>query len=144
MNLPTYITGNVQTKAYAILRRNVYDVLSKYDITPTHWAMLGIIFSAKDGVRQIEVARALGVKPPLITVMVRDMEKKGIVQTVKNQFDARAKLLSITQEGKKFIKSIETELHGSLEILLKGLTENDLIAYHKVLSTIIENDKNFN
>jgi DNA-binding MarR family transcriptional regulator len=140
MKLPTYIIGTTQTRAYAILRENVYDVLNKYNITPTHWSMLGIILEAKDGVRQAEVAKKMNVKPPLITVLVRQLVKRGILQTVPNQFDARAKLLSVTVDGKKFIKTVESELHKKLDKLLTGLTEKDLMIYHKVLNTIIVND----
>jgi DNA-binding MarR family transcriptional regulator len=139
MKLPTYLTGTVQTRAYALLRENVYAVLSNYGITPTYWSMLGVIVEARDGVRQSEVAKAISVKPPLVTVMVRDLSKLGLVKTVQNQFDARAKLLSVTPEGKKFIKNVETDLLKQLDSLLTGLTENDLITYHKVLTTIISN-----
>lgn len=141
MELPTYMTGSVQTKAYAILRENVYDVLEKYDLIPSYWSMLGIIIEARDGIRQADIAKAMNVKPPLITVMVRKMQARGIVQTVQNQFDARAKLINITPEGKKLIRSAENDLHKRLDSLLKGLTENDLLTYHKVLSTIIANSK---
>jgi DNA-binding MarR family transcriptional regulator len=139
MNLPTYITGSVQTRAYALLRENVYSVLSEYDITPSHWAMLGVIIEARDGIRQSEIARAMNVKAPLITVMVKELEKQGMVQTVSNQFDARAKLVSLTPNGKKLVKTIETTLHKSLNRLLTGLTENDLITYHKVLLSVVNN-----
>lgn len=139
MSLPTYLTGIVQIKAYALLRENVYEVLNKYDITPTYWSMLGVIIEARDGVRQSEVAKAINVKPPLVTVMVRELAERGLVKTVQNQFDARAKLLSVTNEGKKFTKAVETDLSKQLSSLLTGLTENDLIIYHKVLTTIIAN-----
>jgi len=139
MNLPTYITGTIQTKSYAILRENVYVVLDKRDITPTYWAMLGVIFEAKDGIRQAAVAKAMNVKPPLITIMVRQMEQRGIIQTVQNQFDARAKLLSVTPEGKRFMKDTESELNKQLTMLLVGLTESDMRTYQKVLLTIISN-----
>jgi DNA-binding MarR family transcriptional regulator len=141
MNLPTYITGTVQTRAYALLRESVYNVLSKYDLTPSLWSMLGVIMEAKDGIRQADVAKLMNVKPPLITVMARQMETRGLIQTVQNQFDARAKLLSVTVLGKKSIKNIEVELHKELDMLLRGLTESDLITYHRVLTTIISNSK---
>jgi DNA-binding MarR family transcriptional regulator len=140
MNLPTYITGTTQTKAYRLLREHVYSVLDQYELTPTHWSMLGIIMQARDGVRQVEIAHALHVKPPLVTAMVRQLQDRGIVQSVQNQFDARAKLLAVTADGKKFMKTVETDLNKTLARLLVGLTENDLITYHKVLTTIIVND----
>lgn len=140
MNLPTYITGTVQTKAYRLLREHVYSVLTQYDLTPTHWSMLGIILHARDGVRQVEIAHQLHVKAPLVTNMVQQLQKQGMVQSVQNQFDARAKLLAVTPAGKKFIKTVETELNKTLNQLLSGLTEKDLITYHKVLTTIVAND----
>lgn len=139
MNLPTYITGTVQTQAYSLLREHVYSVLSQYELTPTYWSMLGVIIQAKDGVRQAEVAQVMRVKAPLITVMARQMEQRGIIQSVQNQFDARAKLLAVTPEGKKFIKTVETALHQALDQLLSGLSEADMRTYHKVLTTIISN-----
>jgi MarR family transcriptional regulator for hemolysin len=139
MNQPTYIIGSVQTRAYALLRENVYAVLSKYDLTPTYWSMLGIILEARDGIRQAEVARMMNVKAPLITLMAREMQNRELLQSVHNQFDARAKLLSVTAQGKKFIKSTDIELQKQLTYLLNGLTESDLIAYQKVLTTIVTN-----
>jgi DNA-binding MarR family transcriptional regulator len=141
MNLPTYMTGTIQAKAYRLLREHVYAVLEQYELTPTYWSMLGIIIQARDGVRQAEIARKLHVKAPLVTIMARDLQKRGIITSVQNQFDARAKLLAVTPEGKKYIKTIDTALNKSLNKLLGGLTEKDLISYHKVLVTIITNDE---
>lgn len=139
MSLPTYIVGTAQTRAYALLRENAYSVLNQYELTPTLWSMIGIIVEARDGVRQSEIARAMNVKPPLITIMVRDLEGKGILQSVKNQFDSRAKLISVTPKGKKMVKAVEIALSKNLGQLLIGLTEDELLTYHKVLTTIITN-----
>ncbi len=139
MNLPTYISGTVQARSYRLLREHVYAVLTQYDLTPTYWSMLGIIMEARDGVRQVEIANTLRVKAPLITAMAKQLQDKDIIQSVQNQFDARAKLLAITPNGRKFMKIVETELNKELEKLLVGLSENDLITYNKVLTTIIAN-----
>lgn len=141
MNKPTYITGTVQALAYRILRSHVAGVLEAYDLTPTHWAMLGVIVEARDGVRQAEIAKALHVKPPLITNMAKLLEDKGVMQSVTNQFDARAKLLALTPAGKKFVKTVETDLNDHLQQLLQGVTAADMEIYHKVLVTIIANDE---
>lgn len=139
MNLPTYVAGNVQAKAYRVLREHVYGVLTKYDLTPTYWSMLGIIIEARDGVRQAEIARLLHVKAPLVTNMAKELESLGLIKSVQNQFDARAKLLAVTPEGKKFAKTVEATLNHTLKKLLNGVTEQELKTYHKVLTTIIAN-----
>ena len=139
MHLPTYMTSTVQAQAYRLLREHVYAVLTKYDLTPSYWSLLGVILESRDGVRQVEIAKAMHVKAPLITAMTKQMEERNIVQSVQNQFDARAKLLAITPSGRKFIKQVEADLNDSLGHLLKGLNEADLQAYHKVLTTIVAN-----
>lgn len=141
MNLPTYITGNVQTKAHRLLRERVYAVLEQYELTPTYWSMLGAIIQSPDGVRQVEIARMLHVKAPLITSMAKDLEQRNLIKSVQNQFDARAKLLAVTPEGRKFAKSVDLDLNHELERLLKGLTDSELQTYHKVLTTIIANEE---
>lgn len=140
MSLPTYITSTSQMKAYRLLRQHVYAVLSEYDLTPSYWSMLGIIMEARDGVRQVEIARTMHVKAPLITNMAKHLQQRDIINSVQNQFDSRAKLLAITPNGRKFIKTVENALHQELDKLLVGLTEQDLVTYHKVLTTIIAND----
>jgi DNA-binding MarR family transcriptional regulator len=140
MNIPTYITGSTQTKAYRLLREHVRAVLSEYDLTPTHWSMLGIVMQSKSGVRQVDIATNLHVKAPLVTTMAQSLEERGIIQSVQNQFDARAKLLALTPRGKKFMKNVDDALHEVLKKLLKGITEGELEVYNKVLTTVIAND----
>lgn len=140
MTAPTYIMGTAQTKAYRILREHVYTALEDHDLNPTYWSMLGIIMNARDGVRLVDIANILHVKAPLVTAMAKDLEASGYVQSVRNQFDARAKLLAITPVGKSFIKSVEGSLITRLSQLLIGVTESDMATYHKVLTTIIIND----
>jgi MarR family transcriptional regulator for hemolysin len=139
MNLHTYVTGTIQTRAYRLLRLQVVEVLGSFDLTPTYWSMLGVIFESKDGIRQTDVAKHLQVKPPLITMMARELQERGLVLSVTNQFDARAKLLTTTPAGKKYIKSVEITLSKTLDELLEGLTEADMLTYQKVLTTIIAN-----
>ncbi len=63
--------------------------------------MLGFITEARDGVRQVEIANVMRVKAPLITAMAKQLQERDIMQSVQNQFDARAKLLAITPKRQK-------------------------------------------
>jgi DNA-binding MarR family transcriptional regulator len=141
MNLHTYVTGTIQTRAYRLLRQQVVEVLGEYDLSPTYWAMLGVIYESRDGIRQTDVAKALQVKPPLVTMMARELQNRELIASVTNQFDARAKLLTTTPAGKKHIKIVEANLGKMLENLLDGLTTADMHTYQNVLTTIISNSE---
>ncbi|HVX23895.1 MAG TPA: MarR family transcriptional regulator [Candidatus Saccharimonadales bacterium] len=137
---PTYITGTIQAQAYRVLREHVYSVLQRYDLTPTYWSMLGIITQARDGVRQVDIANGLKVKAPLVTGMAQELSARGLIQSARNQFDGRAKLLALTPAGRKLVKAVEQELDGHLRQLLTGITDEEILTYHKVLQAIVSND----
>lgn len=138
---PSYLSATLQTTAYRILREHVYAVLGKHHLTPTTWSLLGIIAEAKNGIRHTEIANKLYMKPPQVTHIVQQLQAEGVVTSVANQFDGRAKLLVLTNKGKRFVRRTEEEMRVQLGTLLDGLTENDMVIYDKVLRTIVMNDE---
>lgn len=105
----------------------------------TSWSLLGLVLEARDGVRQNEAASRLDVKPPLVTVLTRELIERGYLNQLPHPLDKRAKLLVITPAGKAFVKRVETSISTRLHDLLTGLTDQDLATYQKVLETIIAN-----
>ena len=73
-------------KAYRLLRQHVYAVLTEYDLTPSYWSMLGIITEARDGIRQVDIARTMHVKAPLVTSMAKQLQGRDLIHSVQNQF----------------------------------------------------------
>jgi DNA-binding MarR family transcriptional regulator len=128
------------TKAYRTLRVHVYECLEKYELIPTHWSLLGIVYKAKDGITLSDAATMLGVKLPLVTIMVDFLAKKQLIERVSNVADGRSKLLVPTKTGHAKILEIEEDINRSLAPLLVGISPDDLHGFQKVLSTIIDNN----
>ncbi len=139
MNIPTYLSGAKFMKAYRLLRANVTACLSKYDINPTGWVLLGIIREAKDGVRLVEVANLMNVKAPLVTTLVQDLIAQDHIVLLPHRSDRRVKLLMMTSSGKVFMKKVDAELEQSLSGILAGATAQDLQGFKAVLEAIIAN-----
>ena len=55
MNLPTYMSGVLFTKAHKLVRIRVYEVLERYDLNPTYWSILGATAQAKEGISLLEL-----------------------------------------------------------------------------------------
>lgn len=140
MNVPSYRSSILLTRAYRVLRARVYDCLEEFELNPTEWSLIGVVYEAKDGVRLSQVATALGVKAPLVTLLVDNLVKRDILQRIPNQVDARAKLLVMTPHGKGLVKTVERSLNNALLPLLGGLSEQDMMTYQKVLEVIIQNE----
>lgn len=139
MTNPTYLSGQLFTKAHRLVRERIYDLLEMYELTPTLWSLLSMILKAEEGVRSSVLARELGVKPPMITMMADDLIALELIRRVPHHTDGRVKLLTVTAKGKKLAKEIENKLSGEIGYLLNGLSIEEITIFQKTLSTIIAN-----
>jgi MarR family transcriptional regulator for hemolysin len=138
--LPTYTSGLLWAKAYRILRGKVSETLEKYHLTMTEWALLGKLYDANtDGVHLADVATALGVEPPLVTTMVSQLEKKGLVGRKEDVRDRRAKFISLTDESRELVPRIEEAMQRTQSALLSGLTEQEITTFVRVLDVLVKN-----
>jgi DNA-binding MarR family transcriptional regulator len=139
-NDPSYNYSILLTKAYRTLRMRVYSCLNKYDLIPTHWSLIGLVYRAKTGITLSYAATELGVKLPLVTIMVDFLAKRGLIERVANKADGRSKLLVPTKQGAALVSQIEKELTQSLAPLLDGVTQQQMHGFQSVLQSIIDNE----
>jgi DNA-binding MarR family transcriptional regulator len=140
-NRTTYRAGLLQAKAYRILKIRTNKELAKIEkgISSIHWALLGILYDERDGMRPREAALELGVEAAFVTALVADLKKKGFVEVAADKEDSRAKRLAITTKGIKFLSDTEPKLRAAMRPLLAGISMSELMAYLAVLERIVGN-----
>jgi len=81
------------------------------------------ILNKNDGLSQKEIADMLKVKASTITVMLKRMEKAGIVERRQDREDQRVSRVYITEEGRELckkasdvMKNIEAECFGNFSV----------------------------
>lgn len=141
MNLPTYMSGVLFSKAHRQVRTRVYEVLAVYELNPIHWSILGATMQAPEGTRLSNVASLLGVQAPVVTTEANELIKQGLISRIPHHTDGRAKLLVITPKGKKIAATIENELNVEVGSLLHGLTPEEIKTFQKALQTIVDNSE---
>lgn len=139
MNLPTYTSGILFSKAHRLVRARVDDVLDEYGLNPIHWSILGATMQAAEGIRLAGVAELLGVKAPVVTTEANQLIKRGLVRRIPHHTDKRAKLLVITPEGKRIGATIDRKLSQQIGAMLNGVSEEDIAGFQKTLEIIIKN-----
>jgi len=140
MSLPSYTSSILLTKAYRIIRATAYDCLDRHGINATQWSILGLVHEAKNGITLSVVADNLGVKKPLITLLVDGMVEQDLIERKPNKEDSRSKLLFMTPNGKKLIKNMEAEIQDVFQPLFEGVSDHSFSVYTGVLETIINNE----
>jgi len=141
MTQPSYQSGLLFTQAHHVVRAQVYDILEKYQLTPSLWAILGAAYNAPEGIRLASVAKQMDVKAPLVTMLASELLEQGLINRIPHHTDKRAKLLIATAKGKKLAQQIELELNNEIRRLMHGVSAAEAKAFQKTLETIIQNAK---
>ena len=137
--LTTYNSGLLQTKAFRILKKHTTEMLEPFGLSTVAWALLGMLYDHKKGMRSLVVADMLGVEQPFVTVLTNDLKKKGHVDVVNDPDDGRAKLLIITEEGSKAVPKIEKALRRDIKPIINGISPKELLTFLRVMQSIVDN-----
>jgi DNA-binding MarR family transcriptional regulator len=118
-------------------------VLDRYDRRKKVCDALGMSFIRAKALRRIaggpltmrELAAGLGTDPPYTTVVVDDLERRGLVVRAVRPGDRRSKLVSITASGQE-----QARLAGQILAAppgpVRALPEADLAALDRILSQL--------
>ncbi len=104
---------------------------------------LGLSFARVRALRRLvdeprtlrELAELLGADPPYVTLMVDDLEGRGLVQRTPHPRDRRAKLVQLTADGRAAALRAEAILERP-PAALSALPADDLAALLRVLAQV--------
>ena len=136
----SHITAIIQGRSHRLLRSTVSQALAKFGFNMTQWTLLCLV-GEHEGIRLTEARLTLDVEAPLVTVVAHELEQKGLVLSMPDERDARAKLLTVTDAGREMLPKLEAAVQASLKPLVRGVTQAQLKEYFAVLEKIIANDK---
>lgn len=100
-------------KLSTIWQRKLNQQLKKDGLTHAQYAILeALLWLTQDGekITQINVARAVGIDPMMVSNLTRLLEKKGLVKRKSDKRDTRAKTLELTSQGQYLITKIMPEV----------------------------------
>ncbi len=83
-----------------------------------------------------QLADALGTDPPHVSVIVDELEQKGLVARTPHPTDRRAKILTVTPPGKRVAQKAERML-GQPPAALRALPAEELAALDRIVTTLL-------
>lgn len=87
---------------------------------------------------QKELAEYRHVSAATISVMLRRMEKSGLVSRSVSE-DGKCNLISLTDEGSAMYEALLRDRSGESERVFAGLSRDELAAAEKIFRTLSEN-----
>ncbi len=137
-------TGELAARAWQSMRALVLD---RYDRRKKVCDALGMSFIRAKALRRIvdgpmtmrELAAALGTDPPYTTVVVDDLERRGLVTRTVRAGDRRSKIVSITSDGAAQAHLAERILNDPPRPV-RELPATDLEVLGRILGTLLDSE----
>ena len=88
-----------------------------------------------------ELAEKINRDKSTTTVLVRKLEKDGLISVEPDSIDKRSRIIYLTEKGKKFNKTARELSNELLETFYKGFTEEEKDLFYHTLLKIRNNFK---
>ena len=124
---------------------NVYEKefnnrLKRLGITSSQCEVLDFLLqSSKDEVTQRDIERALNLKNPTVTGLLKRLDEKGFILSVPSGKDTRCKNIYLTEKAYDIQRRMEMERKKLDKILTLGMTKKEIDALYKMLNRVLYN-----
>jgi MarR family transcriptional regulator for hemolysin len=118
------------------LRQAVDAELQAFGLTDATWRPLAYVGRLGGGVRQKELAIALGIEGPSLVRLLDSLERRGLIERRENESDRRARGIHLTRAGRDLavrVAKVGTEIQARL---LASVPAADLEICQRVLANI--------
>ena len=109
-------------------RRVLDEELARYGLTDATWRPLFHLGRLGDGIRQSELAEALGIQGPSLVRLLDNLERDGLIARHENRDDRRAKILTMTEAGRRIYQQVQAVTERVGDRLLADADAQDLAA----------------
>jgi DNA-binding MarR family transcriptional regulator len=140
-NLGYWLFYSQRSVAYAfseVLKRCCQEHKKPYIITPPQWGALAVLYEL-DGATIGTISQMRGIDPPTMTGIVKRLEQSGLVERLHDREDRRVVKVYLTDEVREFMPVLSDAAEAFLDILTRGLSEDEQHDLQTKLQRIIVN-----
>lgn len=107
-------------------------------IHPGQIPVLGTVHH-KEGITPKELAKAIHIKPPTVTVTLQRMEKSGLLYRETDSADLRMNRIYLTEKGRSIVDDMVVQIEEDEKILVRGFSEAEVMQLRGYLERIMDN-----
>jgi len=134
LNLSTLI---VFTRAEQKIHKMEYETMKAGGLTTSQFAVLEILYSKGD-LKICEIIEKILTTSGNVTVVIKNLEKDGLVSKNIDPEDKRSMLISITDKGKKIMDEIFPKHIDNINNIFSILTTEEKLELKKILKKFKE------
>ncbi len=121
-----------------IYEKEFNNLLKKLGLTSSQCAVLDFLFnSSADEVNQRDVEKALSLKNPTVTGILKRMEENGFVFMAPSIKDKRCKNIYLTEKAYAVQKKMVADRKKIDKKLTLGMNKKEIEGFHKMLDKVL-------
>lgn len=129
------LAGYAVRRAQIAIYADFYKSIGDETITPQRFATL-VIIGKNPSLRQVQLAKILGVARPGVTAIVDFWQKRGVVERKKIPDDRRSYGIVLTNEGERTLKDIQSIVNEHEKRITKNMSAEEVQTLIHLLSKI--------
>nr|WP_307992245.1 MarR family transcriptional regulator [uncultured Niameybacter sp.] len=127
----------VFTRAEHTIHKKEFQTIKEGGLTPAQFAVLEALYNKGD-LRIGEIIEKILTTSGNITVVIKNLEKEGLVKKALDPEDKRSAIISLTDKGKEVVEDILPNHIENIKDIFSVLTDEEKI----VLKNILKKFKN--
>lgn len=114
--------------------------LKKLGITASQCAVLDYLFNtSEEEITQKDIEKALNLKNPTVTGLLKRLDEKGFVLVVPSNKDKRCKNVFLTEKAYDIQRRMEMDRKKIDKMLTLGMNKKEVAALEKMLKRVLYN-----
>lgn len=125
-------------------QRGKHKALDEFGLTSSQMEILGAIFHlAKEQkeITQILLSQETSIDPMTTSTILRNLQKKGLIERKESETDTRARIVELTKEGEHLFDKAITKVKNIYERLFENI---DVESLRKHLQVLLSELNSFN
>lgn len=98
-----------------------------------------LLHSEEEEITQRDIERALNLKNPTVTGLLKRLDEKGFILVVPSNKDKRCKNVYLTEKAYDIQKRMEMDRKKLDKMLTLGMTKKEIEALNRVLNKVLYN-----
>lgn len=129
LNLSTLV---VFTRAEQKIHKMEYETIKAGGLTNSQFAVLEVLYHKGD-LKICDIIEKILTTSGNVTVVIKNLEKDGLVKKYAHELDKRSILISITDKGKKIMKDIFPNHVNNINNIFNKLTIEEKLELKRIL-----------
>ena len=133
----TLSTLVVFTRAERMIHKKELETIKKSGLTAAQFGVLDALYNKGD-LRICELIEKILTTSGNITVVIKNLEKDGLIKRKPDPKDKRSCIIEITEKGKKIMEDIFPEHIKNIESIFEVLTDEEKMTLKTILKKFKE------